>query len=270
MYEAVHAHPDPDGAATPARFAATAARYGYRGLVVRATGPAPTGPEPADGTDEDASYRPPTYAAVAAEYDIDVVDAVEVRADDPGSASGAVGNYRRDRTLVLVRGGTTGLNRFAAEQDRVDVLTHPFGTSGTAADVNHVVVKAARDHGVRIEFALGPVLRASGGQRVRALRKLRKLREIVSHYDAPFVVSGAPSSHLQLRAPRELAAVGEAIGLGTDRVTAGLREWGRLAARNRDRQSDTYVEPGVRRGRADANDGSDVGFRTRDPAEDGN
>jgi ribonuclease P/MRP protein subunit RPP1 len=281
MYEAVRVYPD--GETTVARFAGTAARYGYDGIVVRATGPAPTGVPhtddaagvgPTDGTgaregdgtgdrDDDpdpagaGSDGPPAYAAIREAYGVDVVDGVEVRADGPQGASGAVGNYRRDRTLVLVRGGTDALNRFAVEQDRVDVLTRPFGDSGTDGDVNHVLAKAAREHGVRLEFALGPVLRASGGQRVRALRNLRKLRELVAHYDAPFVVSAVPASHLQVRAPRALRAVGDAIGMDPDRVEAGLAEWGRLAARNRDRVSPAFVEPGVRRGRYDPSDWPD-------------
>jgi len=68
-------------------------------------------------------------------------------------------------------------------------------------DVNHVLVKAAVENGVRLEFDLSGVLRESGGRRVRIIQSLRKLREIVNHYDAPYVVSVDPTSHLELRAP---------------------------------------------------------------------
>lgn len=233
MYEAVHARPVGD--ATAARFAHTAARYGFEGIVVRGHGP-------------DASPDGPDHAERAREAAVDVVDAVEVVADDPSAAAGAVGNYRPDHTLVLVRGGTDALNRFAVEQGRVDVLTAPLSGDG---DADHVLVRTAREHGVAVEFDLGPVLRDRGGSRVRAIRKLRKLRELVEQYDAPFVVSAGARSHLQLRAPRELRAVGDAVGLDGGTVETGLREWGRLAARNRERASPSFVEPGVRRGRAD-------------------
>jgi ribonuclease P/MRP protein subunit RPP1 len=240
MYEAVAVHPD--GEATASRLARTAARHGYAGIVVRAVA------------------ATPDYDALADVAAVDVVDGVEIRATDPASASGAVGNYRPKRTVVAVRGGTDALNRFAVEQDRVDVLASPFGGSGDAdgdGDVNHVIARAAREHGVRIEFDLGPVLRSSGGRRVQHVRKLRKLAELVDHYEAPFVVSGRPASHLQLRAPRELSAVGDAIGLGDDLVSEGLREWGRLVRRNRDRRSDDFVAPGVRAGRYDETDWPD-------------
>jgi len=226
MYEAVHAHPD--GTSTATQFATTAARVGYEGVVIRAREATPD----CDSLRESAG--------------IDVVDAVEIVAPDPERASGSVGGERPDHTLVCVRGGTDRLNRFAVENERVDVLTRPMDGDG---DVNHVLANRAATNGVRIEFDFGPVLRSTGGERVRALRDLRKLRELVADADAPYVVSATPDSHLDLRAPRELVAVGEVVGFDPETVRAGLREWGALAERNRHRQSESYVSPGVERGR---------------------
>lgn len=230
MYEAVHVYPD--GESTASRVARTAARYGYEGIVVRA---------------RDAT---PDYDALSA-AEIDVVDGIEVVADNPDRASGGIGNYRPKTTLLLVRGGTNALNRFAVEQERVDVLTQPMSNEG---NFNHVLAKAARDNGVRVEFDFGPVLRLDGGHRVQAIRKLRKLRELVDYYDTPYVVSATPGSHLQLRAPRELVAVGETIGFSAEQVRAGLAEWDRLADRNRRRTSESFISPGVERGRYEEDD----------------
>lgn len=231
MYEAVHARPE--GASTVARLAATAADYGFDGVVVR---------NAADADDGDAdSYR----ERIRETYDVDVVEAATVTADDPDGAAGAVGHRRSEVTLLVVRGGTAALNRFAAEEPRVDVLARPMAGEG---DLDHVVAKAAARNGVRIEFDLGPVLRSSGGRRVQHLQALRKLRELVEQYDVPFVVSAHAGSHLQLRAPRELRAVGEAAGFDADQIAAGLREWGALAERNRRRDSEAFVEPGVWKG----------------------
>jgi ribonuclease P/MRP protein subunit RPP1 len=225
MYEAVYAHPDGDS--TAARYALTAAEYGFDGVVVRALDAAPD------------------YDRLAGAHGVDVVDAVEVVADDPASASGGVGNFRPKHELVLVRGGSDTVNRFAVEQERVDVLTRPMDGGG---DFNHVLARAAAENDVAVEFDFGPVLRSEGGRRVRALQDLRKLRELVGHYDAPFVVSATPTSHLELRAPRELIAVGETIGFDAADVRAGLARWAEIAARNRERRSESFVAPGVRRG----------------------
>ena len=244
-YAAVHARPE--GTATVARMALTAAEAGYDGVVVRNHGDADAEPLVADAEPSDGSTDDPASGAYVPErigdaYDIDVVPGVEIRTDDRSQAAGLLSRYRDERVVVCVHGGP--LNRWAVEDPRVDVLAHP-----TRGDVNHVLVKAAARNGVRLEFDLSRVLRRTGGERVQALRGLRKLREIVDHYDAPFVVSADPTSHLHLRAPRELRAVGEVIGLPPADVATGLREWGRLARRNRERLGEDFIAPGVHRGR---------------------
>ena len=257
MYEAVHAHPD--GRTTVARFAETADRDGYDGVVVRAVDADPNYDRLRGSLsiDTGSSERP---QADVPDARVDIVDAAEVVATDPQHASGAVGNARTERTLVCVRGGTNALNRFAVEQPRVDVLTRPFvgsrdahdGTSG--GDINHVLVKAARDNAVLIEVNLGPALRANGGRRVRHLDRLRRLKRLLDHYDAPYVVSANAGSHLELRAPRELAAVGGEIGLGAEWTRSGLEAWGDRVARNRHRRSESFIAPGVERGRYEETD----------------
>jgi len=229
MYEAVHA--SPDGESTVARMAKTASEFGFEGIVVRNHGSEP------------ASYDP---AGIRDTYGIDVVTGVEVRADDPSRASGFVGSHRDTETVVLVHGGDPAINRFAVEQPAVDVLAHPMDGDG---DFNHVLAREAAANGVRIEFNLRRVLRTEGGRRVQALQDLGKLYDIVDEYDTPFVVSGDPRSHLHIRAPRELQALGDVIGIPAETITEGLEEWHRLAERNRKRQSESYVQPGVWRGR---------------------
>lgn len=226
-YEAVHAHPDGDS--TVARMALTASEYGYDGIVVRNHG------------DSLADYDP---EAISQEYDIDVVPGVEVRADDPSQASGFVGNHRPGTVVLAVHGGTVAVNRFAVEQASVDVLAHPMRDDG---DFDHVLAKEAAENGVRVEFSLRDVIDTTGGTRVRRLKSLRKLRELVEYYDVPYVVSADPASHLELRAARELVAVGESIGFSADQIETGLAEWGRIVTRNRERLDDSFVEPGVRR-----------------------
>lgn len=227
MYEAVHARPDGDS--TVARLALTAAECGFEGIVVRNHGGNP------------ASYDP---EEISERYDIDVVTGVEIHADDPATASGYVGNHRENNTIVAVHGGSKKINRFAVEQPAVDVLAHPMMGDG---DFNHVLAKEAVRNGVRVELSLSGVLRDAGGSRVERLQSLRKLWEILQECDVPFVASADPTSHLYLRAPRELRALGETVGIDSAAVEAGLQEWGRLAERNRERHSNAFVEPGVRR-----------------------
>jgi len=224
LYEAVHARPD--GESTVSRLALTAAESGLGGIVVRNHGDAP------------AEYDP---GAVSEAYGVDVVDGVEVRAEERSRLAGFVASHRDRRTVVCVHGGTERIDRFAVDQSRIDVLAHP-------GELDHVLVRTAAENGVRLEANLAGVLRADGGERVRAIDRLRRLRRLVDKYDAPHVTSADPASHLAVRAPRELAAVGETVGIGADFVREGLQEWGRLAARNRERAGERFIEPGVERG----------------------
>ncbi len=231
MYEAVRARPA--GPSTVARLALTASDYGYDGLVVVNPPDAPPG--------HDA-------AAIREAYDVDVVDGVELAVDGPSQAGGAIGRHRGSTTVLSVRGGDPSLNGYVVRQPEVDVLSRPMAGDG---DLNHVLVRQAADRGVRLSVELGPLVRETGPGRSAAIAGLRKLRELVEAYDAPYVVTAGAASHLQLRAPRELAAVAAVAGFDRDAVERGLREWGRLAERNRERQSADYVAPGVRRGRGD-------------------
>lgn len=232
-YEAVRAYPD--GESTAARFALTASEYDFSGIVVR------NAPEAGILEGDDNG---PTREQITEEYGIDIVDTVEIRAEDPSAASARVKDRREEHPVIVVR-GSRALNRFACEEPRVDVLARPMADG----DVNHVLARAAKRNGVRFEFDFGRVLRLSGGRRVQALSDLRKLREIVCYYDTPYVVSATPESHLELRTPRELLALGEVIGFTREQIEAGLAEWGRLAARNRERLSESFIESGVKEGR---------------------
>ncbi|MFB6125225.1 MAG: RNase P subunit p30 family protein [Halanaeroarchaeum sp.] len=229
MYEAVRVADD--GPTTTARFAATAAQAGFSGIVV------------GNRHDARADYDP---AAIEDAYGVDVVEAIEVATTDKSVASGAIGNVRRETTVLLVRGNTPEMNRYVAENGAVDVLRAPTVGDG---DVDHVIVKRAAENGVRLEYDLGPVLRLAGGPRVQALRGLRKLKDLIDAFDAPYVVSADPASHLEVRAPRELLAVGAELGIEEGWLRDGLREWERIAETNREKLSDRYVAEGVRRGR---------------------
>lgn len=224
MYEAVI--PRQCGSTTLARYAATAAKQGYSGVISR-TGIAENGPDP---------------AIIEERYDIDIADAIEVRTDDPSVLAGTVGAERAQRSVILVRGGSQRINRQAVENPRVDVLTTPFRAAG---DVNHVIAEAAARNGVRIEVNLSPILTERGGTRVNTVANLRKLREVTEHANTPIVISARPTSHFQLRAPRELAAVGSRIGFDRKQMLEGLREWELIVKQNRKRLSEHMVERGV-------------------------
>lgn len=209
-YEAVTAYPA--GRSTPARFASAAAEMGFAGVIVR---------NARDASDD------PTAAEVAQRYGIDVIGGIELDPDVPDDASGALPGLRSEYPLVVLVGGSTRINRFAATQRHVDVLARPITPTGPRLDPG--TVATAVDNDVAIEVNLGP-LREPGGSRVRYIQRLRSLWRVLSHHDAPYVVSMRPTSHRGLRGPRQVRALGEAVGIPAEAVDRGLRRWGELVA----------------------------------------
>lgn len=214
------------GASTVARIALSAADLGYDGLIVRH-------PQP-----EKTPLSPETLRSFCG---IDVFVVSDIETESPSQASGRIGTHRPQSPILIVTGGTKSMNNFAVRQDRIDVLANPIGEH----TIDHVLVKTAKTHGVHLELNLRPVLQSSGGNRVRSIQNVRKLWSLIDHYDAPFVVTGGPRSHLDVRSCRDLGAVGETIGIAPDAIKTGMAQWRTILRANKERLADDYLEPGV-------------------------
>lgn len=211
--EAARAHPDGDS--TAARLAMVAGRVGYETLVLR---------------NGDTLSDSPGVDDIVDATGVDVVRGVELEGPVE-TVSGRLPHLRGEIDVILVAGGTTERNRFIASQAHVDVLTRPVGPDGP--DLDPGVVTSATEHEVAIEVDLGPVRSAVGGQRVRYLDRLRRLWRIIDHYDAPHVLTATPTSHLDVVAPRELAALAEVVGIDTEAAHQGLATWRTIARADR-------------------------------------
>lgn len=223
FFEAVH----PYGATTISRFAYTARKSGYDGIVLR-----------------DDPHRPETasFETVARRFSVTVHRGATVHAHDRGEAGSEIAKRRSKVSVLFGSADTPELRRFLADQDRLDVLS----ISGIQAqDVVHTTVSRSRDHGVAIEINLGDVLQCTGTRRMRAINGLVSLYRLVDHYECPYVVTGSPESHLEIRSPRELKAVADVVGIPGDAVDSGLRRWGAILDRSKRIQDDTFIEPGV-------------------------
>lgn len=202
MYEFVHTAPE--SRSTLNRMALTAERMRYSGIIIR----------------NHSNYE--LLDEWVSEFGVDVVGGVEVRADSVEQLHGLVRKYRDKVDVVCVHGGEEDINRGAVEMDEVDVLCHPM--KGRGRGVNHVTAATARENDVVLEFNLSKVLRESGGERVRALQDLRFLRKLVRKYGTPFIISGDPYTHQDLRAPREMKALLELIGFREGEINTGIGE----------------------------------------------
>ncbi len=126
----------------------------------------------------------------------------------------------RDRGLkgvVFVATGTQEELRRAARHPAVDGLSVP-------GFLDPVTVRFAAESGVAVELCVGDLLRLRGGNRVRALQRLRRNALLARKAGAPCLLTSGAGSRAEVRAPRDLASLGVVAGLGRREALEGVRE----------------------------------------------
>lgn len=218
-----------DDSVTPSRMAATAAAIGYRGIILR---------------DWLATDAPADHDAIVSRFDIPVYRGATITVDEKGAAGSQIGTAREQVDVVFARPETGTMRAFFAGQDRLDVLSIPATSAG---DVEYATVKRARDNGIAVEFNLGALVRRSGGDRVKVITGLDRLARLVTAIKCPYVVSVAPSTHLELRGPRDVIGLGGVLGWDDVHVEDGLASWAAIVKRTQRVRDDRFIEPGVER-----------------------
>lgn len=225
MYEAVHL--ESTGSTTPSRFVQTAAGLEYNGVVLCNSG------EPIP---EDILKRLREWAT------IDVVHGVTIEATSRESLSQSVRSIRPRCELLRVVVTDAELAAFASEQARIDVLAVPGDID---PPLSHSTVTRSRAHGIALELNLGPILRSAGGTRVMSITTLRDRARVIEDEDCPVAISAGATRYEELRAPRELVALGTELEINSDLLESGLETWQRIAEQNRAVLDDNFIEPGV-------------------------
>ena len=211
---------------TPSRFLKTASECGYQGLIILVT-------DPHQAPRTDFPVHPP----------IDSAWGLSIEDPDRGTVSRLLTEHRKTTPVLRATGGDIGMCRFLANQERIDVLGDP-GPGGE--ELPHTVLKTAKEHGVYVEFDFGQLLQQSGSNRAASIKTLRNRYRIVEHYNIPYVITTHADSHLQLRSPRSLCAVGDHIDIPAEAVMRGLSSWKDILHRTRCAHDDRYIQPGIK------------------------
>lgn len=124
----------------------------------------------------------------------------------------------RDRNLegvVVVATGAKEELRKAARHPAVDALSVP-------GFLDTVTAKFAAECGVAVELCVGDLLRLRGGNRIRALQRLRHNALLARKAGTPCLLTSGAESRAEVRAPQDLASLGVVAGLGRQEALAGL------------------------------------------------
>ena len=230
-------HSLPEGSDSPSRLALAARKMGYQGIII------------CNHSGFERMFRPRSAEMVR---NIDVVFGLEVIAGNAKALHSRVASARTRFPFIAVHGGTEEINRAACENPDVDVLVHPESGSGDGnrnrkgngncvRALSIAAVKAAEKNRVAIGFDLSPMIRLRGGQRSRWLEVVHRNMVLVRKFDLPVVITSGAGSHLDLRSPRDLAALAEVAGFEAEEVKTALEYPARVLELNKK----SYPAPGV-------------------------
>ncbi|MEM5879184.1 MAG: RNase P subunit p30 family protein [Candidatus Aenigmatarchaeota archaeon] len=154
---------------------------------------------------------------------------------------------RKSFDLLLARGGDVEMNRTACETPEVDILTHPEYQRNDSG-LDHVSVKFAAKNDVAIEINLREILISNKASRAKILANITKNVRLAKKYKAKIVVCSGAVSHWELRDPLCLASIASLLGVDLKDAKKAVSEIpGQIVEKARNRRSENWVMPGVRK-----------------------
>jgi ribonuclease P/MRP protein subunit RPP1 len=207
FYECLKALPESSDSAS--RLALAARRLGYGGIIICNAEP-------------ERIFRPDAASSISG---IEVTFGADITAPNPRVLRSRVSSLRSRYPFVMVEGRSEEMIRAACEDPNVDMLMHmdegrrPLGIAAA---------KSAKQNQVAIGFDLSPIIRLRGSFRSRWLDVQRRSIDHARKFDLSMMITANARSHLDLRAPRDLVALAEVMGLEDSEAKEALMLPGKL------------------------------------------
>jgi ribonuclease P/MRP protein subunit RPP1 len=147
--------------------------------------------------------------------------------------------YAKKGGYLVVRGGDDRVNRWAASDDRVDILAHP-GLGRRDSGIDTVIAREAGKNRVAVEVNLREILQVHGNYRVYVLKNLRRNLLLSRKYGFPLIVASGALSRYDLRGAEGTADLLGVLGFTEEEV------WGAMV------DTPLRILEGVRRRRKEA------------------
>lgn len=220
FYECVKAYPE--GSSSASRMALTARNLGYKGIIICNSDPT----------------RIFMLAAAERVTGIEITVGAEVVASNVRALKSRIGTLRTRYPFLVVHGVTDEIVRIASEDPNVDLLVYPCESR---RPLSIATAKAAKLNQVSIGFDLSPLIYLRGSQRARWLAAVSRNLQLVRKFELSPIITAGAKSHIDLRSPRDLAALAEVAGFGPEEAEEAMSRQGMLLAQNRRH----WVGPGV-------------------------
>lgn len=202
--------------------ALTARNLGYKGIIICNSDPT----------------RIFMLAAAERVTGIEITVGAEVVASNVRALKSRIGTLRTRYPFLVVHGVTDEIVRIASEDPNVDLLVYPCESR---RPLSIATAKAAKLNQVSIGFDLSPLIYLRGSQRARWLAAVSRNLQLVRKFELSPIITAGAKSHIDLRSPRDLAALAEVAGFGPEEAEEAMSRQGMLLAQNRRH----WVGPGV-------------------------
>lgn len=210
----------PQGSSSPSRMALVARRLGFSGIIVMSI---------------NGSGDLQWLEAAQRIGGITVSSGVEVVSKDPRSLKGRISSLRDRYHFLAVHATSEPLFREAFADPRVDLVVN----SGFRLTVPPA--RSAKRNQVALAIDLQPMIRLRGISRSRWLDLQRYNVRVARKFGIKMMLTVSPRSHLDLRAPRDMIAMAQILGISREEALEALRLPGRILDMNRRR----WASPGV-------------------------
>ncbi len=152
---------------------------------------------------------------------------------------------RRDVPIIAVTCLTADITAWAAQDNRVDILKFPiFHTKLLTRSVAKLMIKFEK----YFEIPLSELYSLPNNQQIPAVRQIRTAVAITIQKKVPIILSSSSSRIEEIRAPRDLAALGEILfktpRLALDSISTNPQQ---LLRKNLLKTQPEYIMPGVYR-----------------------
>lgn len=150
------------------------------------------------------------------DYKVDgLIQGVEIIAKDERELKEKISFFRPKVKVLSVHGGNPKINRAASRDKRVDFIAHP-------KEVDYITARFASENKIALDFQMGELIKYRGVRRSRIFEWMRENLLLARKYGTPILITSGASSIYEIRAPRELIALGILVGMGEEEAKNAL------------------------------------------------
>lgn len=187
-----------------------------------------------------------TLQSMCNEAKIDVASRVDIKPKTHNDLMRQLRKLRRKFEVLCVICENKEVARQAAKDRRVDLLNFP-SLDFRRRFFDRAEAELASNSLAALEVDIKPLLVLEGPARVRLLSNLRRETAIAKEFHVPIVVSSGATTEMQLRKPREQAALASLFDLGEASALEAVSQNPMLIVkRNRQKLCSKFVAPGIR------------------------